>query len=79
MNKIYSTQYCPWCQRAKGLLDKYGIEYTEVDVTEDRALQKEMIERTGRQTVPQIFFDDEHIGGYDDLAKYLQQNNQAAA
>ena len=79
MNKIYSTQYCPWCQRAKGLLDKHSIEYTEVDVTEDRALQKEMIERAGRQTVPQIFFDGEHIGGYDDLAKYLQQNNQDAA
>jgi GrxC family glutaredoxin len=79
MNIIYSTQYCPWCQRAKGLLDQQGIEYTEVDVTEDRALQKEMIERTGRQSVPQIFFGTEHIGGYDDLVKYLQENSEVAA
>jgi glutaredoxin 3 len=79
MNVVYSTQYCPWCQRAKGLLDKHGIAYTEVDVTEDRELQKVMIERSGRQTVPQIFFGDEHIGGFDDLVKYFQSNKQEAA
>jgi GrxC family glutaredoxin len=79
MNIVYSTQYCPWCQRAKGLLDKNGIEYTEVDVTEDRALQTQMIERSGRKTVPQIFFGDEHIGGFDDLVKYLQVDNKDAA
>jgi GrxC family glutaredoxin len=79
MNKVYSTQYCPWCQRAKALLKQRGIEYTEVDVTEDRALQKEMIDRTGRQTVPQIFFGEEHIGGFDDLVKYLQEHGKTAA
>jgi GrxC family glutaredoxin len=79
MNIVYSTQYCPWCQRAKGLLDKHGIEFTEVDVTEDVELQKEMIERSGRQTVPQIFFGDEHIGGFEDLVKYLQTQNRDAA
>lgn len=79
MNIVYSTQYCPWCQRAKVLLDKHGIAYTEVDVTEDRELQKEMIERSGRQTVPQIFFGDEHIGGFDDLVQYLQTENKDAA
>jgi GrxC family glutaredoxin len=79
MNKVYSTQYCPWCQRAKALLNQHDIEYTEVDVTQDRALQKEMIERSGRQSVPQIFFDGEHIGGFDDLVKYLEANNQDAA
>ncbi len=71
MNTIYTTQYCGWCKRAKVALDQRGIEYHEVDVTEDRELQKEMIERTGRQSVPQIFLDGEHIGGYDDLIRYF--------
>ena len=79
MNKIYTTQTCPWCQRAKLLLDKQGVEYTEVDVTTDRALQKEMIERSGRQTVPQIFFDEQHIGGYDDLVAYFNLQQAGAA
>ena len=79
MNKIYTTVYCSWCQRAKALLDQHGIDYTEVNVTEDRALQKEMIERSGRQSVPQIFFDEEHIGGYDDLVRHLQNTGNAAA
>ena len=74
MNRVYSTQYCPWCQRAKGLLNQRGIEFEEIDVTEDRELQKEMIEQSGRQTVPQIFFGDEHIGGYDDLVEYLKKD-----
>ena len=74
MNRVYSTQYCPWCQRAKGLLNQRGIEFEEIDVTEDRELQKEMIEQSGRQTVPQIFFGDEHIGGYDDLVVYLKKD-----
>lgn len=72
MNTIYSTDTCPWCQRAKVLLDKRGIEYQEIDITTDRALQTEMMQRSGRQSVPQIFFADKHIGGYDDLVKYLQ-------
>lgn len=72
MHTIYSTDTCPWCQRAKVLLDKRGIEYQEIDITTDRALQTEMTQRSGRQSVPQIFFADKHIGGYDDLVKYLQ-------
>jgi GrxC family glutaredoxin len=78
MNTIYTTQTCPWCQRAKVLMGKQGINYTEVDVTTDRKLQIEMIQRSGRQSVPQIFFDDEHIGGYDDLVAYLQRETTAA-
>ena len=71
MNKIYTTQTCPWCQRAKVLLDKEGIAYTEIDVSTDRALQIEMMQLSGRQSVPQIFFGDKHIGGYDDLVAHL--------
>jgi glutaredoxin 3 len=77
MYTIYSTETCPWCQRAKVLLDKRGFEYHEIDITTDRALQKEMLQRSGRQSVPQIFIGDKHVGGYDDLVKYLQ-NAEAA-
>jgi glutaredoxin 3 len=78
MNTIYTTQTCPWCQRAKVLLDKNGIEYREIDVTTDRVLQSEMVERSGRQSVPQIFFGDEHVGGFDDLVKYFAEGQAAA-
>ena len=79
MNKIYTTQTCPWCQRAKVLLDKEGIAFEEVDVTTDVALQQEMIEKSGRQSVPQIFFGETHIGGYDDLVSYLEKQRSNAA
>ena len=79
MNTIYTTQTCPWCQRAKVLMDKAGISYEEIDVTTDRALQVEMIRKSGRQSVPQIFFDDEHIGGYDELVAYLEAPRSDAA
>lgn len=79
MNKIYTTQTCPWCQRAKVLMDKKGIPFEEVDVTTDADLQAEMIALTGRQSVPQIFFGEEHLGGYDDLVAYLNTQRIGAA
>ena len=81
MNEIYTTQTCPWCHRAKLLLDRHGIDYSEIDVTTDRERQIEMIKRSERQTVPQIFLHGEHIGGYDDLVEHLkgQQQGEAAA
>lgn len=79
MNRIYTTPTCPWCHRAKTVLEQRGIEYSEIDVTRDRALQEEMIERTGRQTVPQIFFGDEHIGGFDDLVSHLAEQREEEA
>ena len=79
MFTIYSTQYCSWCQRAKLALDQRGLEFTEIDVTEDQALQQEMIARSGRQSVPQIFLGDEHIGGYDDLVRHLNGDPAAVA
>ena len=74
MNEIYTTQTCPWCQRAKVLLDKQGIEYAEIDVTTDRAKQVEMVQRSGRKSMPQIFIDGEHVGGFDDLVGWLEQS-----
>ena len=64
---IYLTGWCPYCQRVRGLLAKKGLEYTEIDVDEDAKLREEMIARSGRRTVPQIFIGDKHVGGCDDL------------
>lgn len=66
---IYSTTICPYCVRAKMLLQKKGVEYEELNIQGSRELMKEMLERSQRRTVPQIFIDDYHVGGYDDMAE----------
>lgn len=66
--EIYSTNSCPSCVRAKQLLDQKGVAYTEYKVDEDQDKFKEMKLRTnGGRTVPAIFIDDEHVGGFDAL------------
>lgn len=64
---MYAAGYCPYCQRARALLDRKGAFYTVLDVERDPRLWQEIAERTGRNTVPQIFIGDRHIGGCDDL------------
>lgn len=64
---IYLTRTCPFCHRAKYLLDKKKVEYTEIDVGRDPSLRQEMVKLSGRNTVPQIFIGDYHVGGCDDL------------
>lgn len=64
---IYSSLTCPYCDYAKDLLDAKGLKYNEVNVDKDPTKLKEMVERTGKRTVPQIFIDGKHIGGFDDL------------
>ena len=64
---IYTTPICPYCYRAKALLDEKGVAYTEIDVMMNPAKRQEMMARSGRRTVPQIFIDDYHVGGCDDL------------
>lgn len=64
---IYTADYCPYCVRAKMLLDKKGASYTEINVEHNDALREEMISKSGRRTVPQIFINGQHIGGSDDL------------
>lgn len=65
---IYTTPYCPYCVRAKMLLDERGVtELNEIRIDQNRELRKQMIERTGRRTVPQIYIGDHHVGGCDDL------------
>ena len=69
--KIYSTAICPYCERAKMLLEKRSIKYTEFKIDEDVKLFEEMLALSnGRRSVPQIFIDDQHIGGYDDLVDF---------
>ncbi len=66
--EIYTKATCPYCIRAKRLLDMKKVEYREISVDFDRDARDEMIDRAhGRSTVPQIFIDGEHIGGCDDL------------
>lgn len=65
---LYTTLVCPYCVRAKSLLQRKGIGYQELRIEGDRELMREMISRSGRRTVPQIFIDDLHVGGYDDMA-----------
>lgn len=64
---IYSSTHCPYCVRAKALLNKKGLEFTEILVDSNDALREEMIEKSQRRTVPQIFINGQHIGGCDDL------------
>jgi len=70
---MYATRFCPYCMRARSLLKKKGVEYTEISVGRDRDLWDEMEQRSGRNTVPQIFINDESVGGYDDIAALDRQ------
>jgi glutaredoxin 3 len=66
--EIYTTAICPYCVRAKRLLQQKGVAYREIDVSYDPELRGTMTARAGgRQTVPQIFIDGRHVGGCDDL------------
>lgn len=65
---VYSTAVCPYCVRAKALLKRKGVKFEEKMIDGDRTLMREMLERSQRRTVPQIFIGDYHVGGYDDMA-----------
>lgn len=86
--EIYTKSYCPFCKRAKALLDSKGVTYSEYGVSTDENLQHEMRTRSERRTVPQVFIDGQHIGGSDDLLiaeqsglldKLLDSRKEAAA
>ncbi|ACK52574.1 glutaredoxin 3 [Methylocella silvestris BL2] len=64
---IYTTSTCPYCIRAKALLEKKKLEFTEISVDGDPKLRSELAERTGRSSVPQVFIGESHVGGCDDL------------
>jgi len=66
--EIYTRKYCSYCHFAKELLSRKGMNFREIDVTTDRAMRQQMIERAdGRTTVPQVFIGSRHIGGCDEL------------
>ena len=71
--KMYSTRFCPYCIRARMLLDSKQVAYTDIAVDADPQLRREMMELSGRRTVPQIWIDELHVGGYDDLALLERQ------
>jgi len=65
---MYCTQFCPYCVRAKSLLNSKSVQFTEIDIDADPSKYNEMVSKSGGVTsVPQIFIDEEHIGGCDDL------------
>ena len=65
---MYTTAVCPYCQMAERLLRAKGVEIEKVRIDLEPARRAEMMEKTGRRTVPQIYVGDTHVGGYDDLA-----------
>ena len=65
--RMYSTLICPYCIRAKALLKSRSIPFETIDVTGDSAARAWLVQATGRRTVPQIFIDDQPIGGFDEL------------
>lgn len=65
--EIYTTKICPYCQRAKSLFNRKQLSYQEINVEEIEAREKMMKRTNGARSVPQIFIDEKHIGGCDDL------------
>jgi glutaredoxin 3 len=65
--EMYATSWCPYCEYARRLLRSKGVAFEEIDIEEVPARRAEMIARSGRRTVPQVFIDGRHIGGSDDL------------
>ncbi len=65
---VYTKQNCPFCVRAKRLLDKKGVAYEEISVEGDDSLRTWLVEKTGQMTVPQIFAGERSLGGYSDIA-----------
>lgn len=70
---IYTSGMCPYCYAAKKLLKTKGVDYEEVDVTFKPSLRKEMAAKAGRTSVPQIWIDENHVGGCDELMALDQQ------
>ncbi|HXR91578.1 MAG TPA: glutaredoxin 3 [Steroidobacteraceae bacterium] len=65
--QMYATGWCPYCERARQLLRQKNVDFEEIDVDARPEARTEMVARSGRRTVPQIFIGDRHIGGSDDL------------
>jgi glutaredoxin 3 len=66
---MYTTAHCPYCVRARRLLDAKGVSYQEIRIDRDTQQRTEMEARSGRSSVPQVFIDDFHVGGFDDMSE----------
>ena len=75
---MYTTRFCPYCIRARGLLQSKGWDYQDIRVDADQGLRSEMMQKSGQHTVPQIWIGDQHIGGCDELFR-LEVGNQLKA
>jgi glutaredoxin 3 len=75
---MYTTKFCPYCIRARGLLESKGWDYQDISVDADQGLRLEMIEKSGQHTVPQIWIGGQHVGGCDELFR-LEFGNQLEA
>ena len=64
---LYTSAWCPYCRRARDLLAQKKVDFSEIDVEDDVKFREEMVARSNRRTVPQIFIGDTHVGGCDDL------------
>ncbi len=69
--KMYTTSFCPYCYKAKDILDRMGIEFEEINIQGNPGMRDEIEKLTGRRDVPQIFINDQHIGDDDDLAELM--------
>jgi GrxC family glutaredoxin len=76
---IYTTDYCPYCDRAKEYFSTRGIAFEEIDVTRNPQLYAELKARTGHMTVPQIFIDGQFVGGYSDLIDKVRRGELLVA
>ncbi|WP_306031218.1 glutaredoxin 3 [Stappia sp. MMSF_3263] len=74
---VYTKSHCPYCKAAKALLEARGATFREIEISHDVVLRREMIARSGRHTVPQVFIGDRHVGGFDDLSELDREGGLA--
>lgn len=72
---IYTTRFCPYCVRAKHLLGNKGVQFKEIPVDGDRDMRRQLLQRTGQSTVPQIWIGEQHVGGCDELMALERQGH----
>ena len=73
---VYTGPFCNFCDAAKRLLKRNGLSFSEIDISSEEKIREEMIKKSnGQRTIPQIFFDDYHVGGYTELRELEKSNN----
>ena len=71
--EIYTIAKCPYCAAVRRLLEKRKLPFKEIELTDEPALQQDMVEQTGQKTTPHIFINGKHIGGFDELVELDQE------